>query len=131
MLLFDCSDGVLCVFDVLGYFCYCFCGATFVGFVLSVGVVLVSGGVFAVGDMFKLCVGGHKDAYVGTQGDVLANDKDTVSMGDAGIKAAIRGSNVPNPDKAFRRYHSCTNAKACKGHLEGKLQPSTSADCDM
>src|SRR5260370_20230596 len=34
------------------------------------------------------------------QGDVLATDNNTVGMGDAGIKSAIQGSNVPNPDEA-------------------------------
>src|SRR5438094_5577162 len=32
-----------------------------------------------------------------SQGDVLATDNNTVGMGDAGIKSAIQGSNVPNP----------------------------------
>src|SRR5206468_7833996 len=36
----------------------------------------------------------------GIQGDVLATDNNTVGMGDAGIKSAIQGSNVPNPDEA-------------------------------
>src|SRR5438045_5019474 len=39
----------------------------------------------------------------GIQGDVLATDNNTVGMGDAGIKSAIQGSNVPNPDEAVPR----------------------------
>src|SRR5262249_356906 len=44
--------------------------------------------------------GGQKAASGGIQGDVLATDNNTVGMGDAGIKSAIQGSNVPNPDEA-------------------------------
>src|SRR5436190_5369734 len=40
--------------------------------------------------------GGQKAASGGIQGDVLATDNNTVGMGDAGIKSAIQGSNVPN-----------------------------------
>src|SRR5204862_6917879 len=40
----------------------------------------------------------QKAASGGIQGDVLATDNNTVGMGDAGIKSAIQGSNVPNPD---------------------------------
>src|SRR5205823_4178370 len=43
--------------------------------------------------------GGQKAASGGIQGDVLATDNNTVGMGDAGIKSAIQGSNVPNPDE--------------------------------
>src|SRR5256885_11928353 len=39
----------------------------------------------------------QKAASGGIQGDVLATDNNTVGMGDAGIKSAIQGSNVPNP----------------------------------
>src|SRR5689334_24147738 len=38
------------------------------------------------------------------QGDVLATDNNTVGMGDAGIKSAIQGSNVPNPDEAVPSF---------------------------
>src|SRR5205807_2502937 len=38
----------------------------------------------------------QKAASGGIQGDVLATDNNTVGMGDAGIKSAIQGSNVPN-----------------------------------
>src|SRR5205085_3827198 len=47
--------------------------------------------------------GGQKAASGGIQGDVLATDNNTVGMGDAGIKSAIQGSNVPNPDEAVDR----------------------------
>src|SRR5262249_11986735 len=61
------------------------------------------------------------------QGDVLATDNNTVGMGDAGIKSAIQGSNVPNPDEAVPSFVSGAMAKAGKGLLEGTLQagPST------
>src|SRR5262245_64450461 len=53
----------------------------------------------AGGAMSKLFGGGQKAASGGIQGDVLATDNNTVGMGDAGIKSAIQGSNVPNPDE--------------------------------
>src|SRR5258705_109404 len=49
----------------------------------------------AGGAMSKLFGGGQKAASGGIQGDVLATDNNTVGMGDAGIKSAIQGSNVP------------------------------------
>src|SRR5688572_17555290 len=63
----------------------------------------IAGGIacaFAGGAMSKLFGGGQKAASGGIQGDVLATDNNTVGMGDAGIKSAIQGSNVPNPDEA-------------------------------
>src|SRR5258705_225739 len=51
-------------------------------------------------------------------------------MGDAGIKSAIQGSNVPNPDKAVPRFVSGAMVKAGKGLLEGTLQAGTSAVSD-
>src|SRR5699024_12129192 len=54
----------------------------------------------AGGAMSKLSGVGQKAASGGIQGDVLATDSNTVGMGDAGIKSAIQGSNVPNPDEA-------------------------------
>src|SRR5437868_13660044 len=63
----------------------------------------------------------------GIQGDVLATDNNTVGMGDAGIKSAIQGSNVPNPDEAVPSFVSGAMAKAGKGLLEGTLQAGTSA----
>src|SRR5205807_8219998 len=60
----------------------------------------------------------------GIQGDVLATDNNTVGMGDAGIKSAIQGSNVPNPDEAVPSFVSGAMAKAGKGLLEGTLQRS-------
>src|SRR5262249_59963900 len=51
----------------------------------------------------------------------------TVGMGDAGIKSAIQGSNVPNPDEAVPSFVSGAMAKAGKGLLEGTLQAGTSA----
>src|SRR5207253_1794828 len=48
----------------------------------------------------------QKAASGGIQGDVLATDNNTVGMGDAGIKSAIQGSNVPNPDEAVPSFVS-------------------------
>src|SRR6516225_6796280 len=62
----------------------------------------IAGGIasdLAGGAMSKLLGGGQKAASGGIQGDVLATDNNTVGMGDAGIKSAIQGSNVPNPDE--------------------------------
>src|SRR5437870_12582200 len=62
--------------------------------------------------------------------DLLATDNNTVGMGDAGIKSAIQGSNVPNPDEAVPSFVSGAMAKAGKGLLEGTLQAGTSAVSD-
>src|SRR5438876_5448868 len=70
------------------------------------------------------------NASGGIQGDVLATDNNTVGMGDAGIKSAIQGSNVPNPDEAVPSFVSGAMAKAGKGLLEGTLQAGTSAVSD-
>src|SRR2546422_9583254 len=72
----------------------------------------------------------QKAASGGIQGDVLATDNNTVGMGDAGIKSAIQGSNVPNPDEAVPSFVSGAMAKAGKGLLEGTLQAGTSAVSD-
>src|SRR5262249_47799268 len=66
----------------------------------------------------------------GIQGDVSASDNNTVGMGDAGIKSAIQGYNVPNPDEAVPSFVSGAMAKAGKGLLEGTLQAGTSAVSD-
>src|SRR5204863_6250714 len=71
-----------------------------------------------------------RSASGGIQGDVLATDNNTVGMGDAGIKSAIQGSNVPNPDEAVPSFVSGAMAKAGKGLLEGTLQAGTSAVSD-
>src|SRR5579875_1071380 len=80
--------------------------------------------------MSKLFGGGQKAASGGIQGDVLATDNNTVGMGDAGIKSAIQGSNVPNPDEAVPSFVSGAMAKDGKGLLEGTLQAGTSAVSD-
>src|SRR6266700_3190167 len=82
------------------------------------------------GAMSKLFGGGQKAASGVIQGDVLATDNNTVGMGDAGIKSAIQGSNVPNPDEAVPSFVSGAMAKAGKGLLEGTLQAGTSAVSD-
>src|SRR5438046_10602520 len=81
--------------------------------------------------MCKLFGGGQKAASGGIQGDVLATDNNTVGMGDAGIKSAIQGSNVHNPDEAVPSFVSGVMAKAGKGLLEGTLLASNSAVYDM
>src|SRR2546426_627588 len=93
----------------------------------------IAGGIasaLAGGAMSKLFGGGQKAASGGIQGDVLATDNNTVGMGDAGIKSAIQGSNVPNPDEAVPSFVSGAMAKAGKGLLEGSFQAGTSAVSD-
>src|SRR5207245_11503050 len=93
----------------------------------------IAGGIasaLAGGAMSKLFGGGQKAASGGIQGDVLATDNNTVGIGDAGIKSAIQGSNVPNPDEAVPSFVSGAMAKAGKGLLEGTLQAGTSAVSD-
>src|SRR5882672_5195025 len=78
----------------------------------------IAGGIasaLAGGAMSKLFGGGQKAASGGIQGDVLVTDNNTVGMGDAGIKSAIQGSNVPNPDEAVHSLVSDAMAKAGKG----------------
>src|SRR5476649_2280961 len=84
----------------------------------------IAGGIasaLAGGAMSKLFGGGQKAASGGIQGDVLATDNNTVGMGDAGIKSAIQGSNVPNPDEAVPSFVSGAMAKAGKGVIKGKV----------
>src|SRR5467141_1275110 len=93
----------------------------------------IAGGIasaLAGGAMSKLFGGGQKAASGGMQVDVPATDNNTVGMGDAGIKSAIQGSNVPNPDEAVPSLVSGAMAKAGKGLLEGTLQAGTSAVSD-
>src|SRR5258708_2320044 len=82
------------------------------------------------GAMAKFVGVGEKAASGGIQGDVVDTDNNTVGMGDAGIKSAIQGSNVPNPDEAVHSFVSGAMAKAGKGLLEGTLQAGTSAVSD-
>src|SRR6056300_2108714 len=94
----------------------------------------IAGGIASVlagGAMSKLFGGGQKAASGVIQGDVLATDNNTVGMGDSGIKFAIQGSNVPNPDEAVPSFVSGAMAKAGKGLLEGTLQAGTSAVSDQ
>src|SRR5690625_7961257 len=88
----------------------------------------IAGGIasaLAGGAMSNSFGGGQKAASAGIHGDVLATDNNTVGMGEAGIKSAIQGSNVPNPDEAVPSFVSGAMAKAGKGLLEGTLQPGT------
>src|SRR5687767_15395396 len=85
----------------------------------------IAGGIasaLAGGAMSKLFGGGQKAASGGIQGYVLATDNNTVGMGDAGIKSAIQGSNVPNPDERSEERFS-RNAETdlvCRLLLEKK-----------
>src|SRR2546427_12143555 len=93
----------------------------------------IAGGIasaLAGGAMSKLFGGGQKAASGGIQGDVLATDNHTVGMGDAGIKSASQGSNVPNPDEAVPTFVPGAMAKAGKGLLEATFRagPSTVRD---
>src|SRR6476661_9897258 len=92
-----------------------------------------AGGIAAAlagGAMSKLFGGGQKAPSGGIHGDVLATDNNTVCMGGAGIKSAIQGSNVPNPDEAVPSSVSGAMAKAGKGLLKGTLEARTSAVYD-
>src|SRR5437879_13798317 len=90
----------------------------------------IAGGIasaLAGGAMSKVFGGGQKAASGGIQGDALATDNNTVGTGDAGIKAAKQGTNVPNPDEADPRADNGAMAKAGKALLEGTLQTGTTA----
>src|SRR2546423_14162026 len=93
----------------------------------------MAGGIasaLAGGAMSKLCGGGQKAASGGSQGAVLAADNNTVGMGEAGMKSAIHGSNVPNPDDAVPSFVPGAMAKAGKRLLEGSFEAGTSAVSD-
>src|SRR5580693_9468702 len=93
----------------------------------------IAGGIasaLADGAMSKLFGGGQTAASGGSQDVVLATDNNKEGMGDAGIKSAIQGSNVPNPDEAVPSFVSGAMATAGKGLLEGTLQAGTSAVSD-
>src|SRR2546423_14400064 len=88
----------------------------------------IAGGIasaLAGGAMSKLFGGGQKAASGGIQGDVLATDNNTVGRGDAGIKSAIQGCNVPNSDEAVPSFVSGAMAKAGKGLLVCSSQAGT------
>src|SRR4051794_15159955 len=93
----------------------------------------IAGGIasgLAGGAMSILFGGGQKAACGGNQGDVHANDNNTVGIGDARNKSAIQGANGPNPDEAVPSFVSGAMGKAGKGHLERTLQPGPSAVSD-
>src|SRR5262249_5487052 len=75
------------------------------------------------GAMSKLFGGGQKAASGGIQGDVLATDNNTVGMGDAGIKSAIHGSNVPFKD--IRDEYNYPKKKGIKDECSRLLESST------
>src|SRR5437667_12875863 len=90
----------------------------------------IAGGIasaLAGGAMSKLFGGGQKAASGGIQGDVLATDTTTVGMGDAGIQAAIQGSNVPNPEEAAPSRVSGAMARAAECPSAGTCPASPSA----
>src|SRR5258708_14216297 len=90
----------------------------------------IAGGIasaLAGGAMSKFFGRGQKPASGGIQDDVLATDNNTVGMGDAGIKSAIQGSNVPNPYEAVPSFLSAAIAKAAKGLLEVTCLAATSS----
>src|SRR5687767_15954502 len=90
----------------------------------------IAGGIasaLAGGAMSKLFGGGQKAASGGIQGDVLATDNNTVGMGDAGIKSAIQGSNVPNPDEAVLVLVLVVLLKLVKDFLKVSLRVAISA----
>src|SRR5260370_1549950 len=90
----------------------------------------IAGGIasaLAGGAMSKLFGGGQKSASGGIQGDVLATDNNTVCMGDAGIKSAIQGSIVPNPDEAVPSFHFGALYKDVKEIISCTLLTGTSS----
>src|SRR5260370_38805046 len=90
----------------------------------------IAGGIasaLAGGAMSKLFGGGQKAASGGIQGDVLATANHTVGLGDAGIKSAIQGSNVPDPDEAVPSLVFGAMAKAGNVLLGETLQAGRSA----
>src|SRR3712207_3697345 len=93
----------------------------------------IAGGIASVlvgGAVAKLFGGGLQASPGGISRDGLATHNNTEGMGDAGIKSAIQGSNVPNPDEAVPSFVSGAMAKAGKGLLEGTLQAGTSGVSD-
>src|SRR5437867_4540353 len=96
-----------CIFYVLFvcFFCFFFFFSSRRRHTRSVSAFLLNRSS-DLGAMSKLFGGGQKAASGGIQGDVLATDNNTVGMGDAGIKSAIQGSNVPNPDEAVPSFVS-------------------------
>src|SRR2546422_263069 len=93
----------------------------------------IAGGIasaLAGGAMSKLFGGGQKAGSGGILRDLVASSNNTVGIGDGGIKSAIQGSNVPNPDEAFPSFVSGAMAKADKVLLEVTLQAGTSAVSD-
>src|SRR5258708_5787431 len=93
----------------------------------------IAGGIafaLAGGAMSKLFRGGQKATPRGIQCTLVSTNNNSLGMGGAGIKSAIQGSNVPNPDEAVASFVSGAMAKAGKGLLEGTLQAGTSAVSD-
>src|SRR2546430_15180652 len=88
----------------------------------------IAGGIasaLAGGAMSKLLGRAQKAPSGGIQGDVLSTDNNTVGMGDAGIKSAIQGSNVPNPNEAVPSFVTGAMAKVIFFFHEGAAQRVT------
>ena len=62
---------------------------------------------------------------------MLDSDNYTVGLGDAGIKSAIQGSNVPNAVEALPSFVCGSMANSGKGLLLVKLLAGTSDVSDM
>src|SRR3989441_12227473 len=85
----------------------------------------IAGGIasaLAGGAMSKLFGGGQKAASGGIQGDVLVTIKNIEAMGDVVFKFAIKGFNVPNPDKAVLSFVFVVLVKLGKGFFEGRFR---------
>src|SRR5262245_22706662 len=101
--------------DIAGGICYDFCDGVLYS-LLRCNTRVMSSDFTCVS--IAIWFGDGQKSYSGViQGDVLATDNNTVGMGDAGIKSAIQGSNVPNPDEAVPSFVSGAMAKAGKGLL--------------
>src|SRR5436305_13177137 len=84
----------------------------------------IAGGIasaLAGGAMSKLFGGGQKAAYGGVQGDVLATDNNTVSMGDAGIQSSSRRSPMSGPDEGVPSFVYAAMAISCECGLLGRV----------
>src|SRR5688500_20225391 len=90
----------------------------------------IAGGIasaLAGGAMSKLFGGGQIAASGGIHGNVLATDNNTVGKGDAGMKSAIQGSNVLNPDEAVPSFVYGAMGQAGQGLLHSTSQAATAA----
>src|SRR5260370_34633754 len=90
----------------------------------------IAGGIasaLAGGAMSKVFGGGQKAAPGGTQGEGLATDNNTVGTAEGGIKPAMQGSHVPNPDEAGPSSGSGAMANAGRGLPTSTVPAGTTA----